>query len=53
MKQLGEKNQSHLTSLKVMKEMMVGDPELVWPQVSCLFEDIYQNILRIAVLLGC
>lgn len=33
--------------------MMVGDPELVWPQVSCLFEDIYQNILRIAILLGC
>jgi len=33
--------------------MMVGDPEFVWPHVSCQFEDIYQNILRIAILLGC
>lgn len=33
--------------------MMVGDPELVWPQVSCVFKDIYQNTLRMAMLLDC
>lgn len=53
MKELGgKKTQSHLTSVKVMKEMMVGDPELVWPQVSCLFKDMYQNILGISNAVG-